>query len=177
MKFLSIYKKLLEDINGGIYKQGDSLPTLKELIKRFGVSKTAIDNALRILVRDGVIKRVRSQGTFVRSMPGKSILDSTRQSRILFLGKGTLEGLIVDDFANRTVLGINNVLIKTNRSLHFIALRRISAAEALAIIDAIKPAGVILFAIYDKEIINGLKERKMPAVCLDTVDHSIPLQQ
>ncbi len=57
---------LLQQIESGALVPGDSLPTERELIDRFGVSRITVRQALNSLMADGLLYRQRGLGTFVR---------------------------------------------------------------------------------------------------------------
>lgn len=57
---------LLEQIESGSLVPGDTLPTERELIDRFGVSRITVRQALNSLMADGLLYRQRGLGTFVR---------------------------------------------------------------------------------------------------------------
>ncbi|MFH0919818.1 MAG: GntR family transcriptional regulator [Fibrobacterota bacterium] len=177
MKFLSVYKTLVGKLATGEYRPGDQFPSNESLQKDFSVSRTAVNNALALLVREGRIRRVRSKGTFVLGGIGDPLLEKNKAQRFVLLGKGTLIGLATETFAIRAVNGIHDVLAKSGKSLHYIACRRIEVPEILALIGAMRPAGVLLFAMYDQDLFKGLRSRKLPTVCLDTFDRGIPFDQ
>lgn len=64
--YSKIYRTLKEEIESGVYRVGDFLPSEDELEKRFGASRTTIRNALSELERDGLILRRRGKGTIVQ---------------------------------------------------------------------------------------------------------------
>lgn len=57
---------LREDIEQGIYKPGDALPTEHELMRRYNLSSTTVRRAVRDLVLEGWIYRTAGKGTFVK---------------------------------------------------------------------------------------------------------------
>jgi len=66
-------KKQIED---GVYKVGDKIPTEMELAKTFGTSRQTINKALRDLVLDDIIERFPRSGSFVKEkIAQSSILD------------------------------------------------------------------------------------------------------
>src|SRR3989339_1159097 len=105
MKFLSVYKSLIGKLASGEYRPGDQLPSNESLQKEFSVSRTAVNNALALLVREGRIRRVRSKGTFVLGGTGEPLLEKNRAQRFVLLGKGTLIGLATETFVIRAVNG------------------------------------------------------------------------
>lgn len=64
--YYKIYKILKEEIEGGVYKVGDLLPSEDELEKHFSASRTTIRAALGELEREGFILRKRGKGTIVQ---------------------------------------------------------------------------------------------------------------
>lgn len=63
-------KQILRDeITAGTWRQGDKLPTEPELMRRFGVSRITVSQALRDLASDGLVVRRQGKGTFVSSNP------------------------------------------------------------------------------------------------------------
>ncbi len=72
---------LLEEIENGVYGPGSQMPTEMEISRRFGLNRHTVRAALRRLVQDGYIYRVRGRGTFVarRKIP-YSLWSGTRFS-------------------------------------------------------------------------------------------------
>ena len=70
-----LYEKIVEQIEGrilsGELKPGDRLPPERELTKQFGVSRTAVREAMKALSQRGLIAIQPGRGTFV--------IDSTNQ--------------------------------------------------------------------------------------------------
>ena len=54
-----------EQIQKGEYKSGEKIPTENELSEMFGISRTAVRQAITDLVHDGYLYRIKSKGTFV----------------------------------------------------------------------------------------------------------------
>ena len=65
----TLYNQVVERINTmivqGIYRQGDLLPSEKELMEMMGVGRITIRESLRILNESGVIQTVKGKGSFV----------------------------------------------------------------------------------------------------------------
>jgi GntR family transcriptional repressor for pyruvate dehydrogenase complex len=59
-----------ESISGGKLKPGDQLPAERELAQQFGVSRTAVREAVKTLCEKGLVEAYSGRGTFVTS--GKS---------------------------------------------------------------------------------------------------------
>ncbi len=77
---LEEFRRLIAD---GQLRPGDRLPTETELAERFGVGRSSIREAMRVLQLLGVIEVIQGKGTFVRE-PGMLplMIDWTRISQI-----------------------------------------------------------------------------------------------
>jgi len=67
--------KLGTEIVGGTYPPGSLLPSEAELLERFGVSRTALREAFRVLAAKGLIVSRTKVGTRVRAMADWNMLD------------------------------------------------------------------------------------------------------
>ncbi|MGJ8453850.1 GntR family transcriptional regulator [Pseudothermotoga sp. U03pept] len=82
----SIYIDLRTKIESGYYSQDRRLPDEKQLASIYGVGKQAIRLAIKKLVDEGAVKRVKGRGTFVLFTPKEQLLgliDSSWDFRIL----------------------------------------------------------------------------------------------
>ncbi|OCA83785.1 GntR family transcriptional regulator [Pseudobacillus wudalianchiensis] len=67
--YLQVIDRLKRDIEAGIYKEKEKLPSEFELAKQLGVSRATLREALRILEEENVIIRRHGVGTFVNARP------------------------------------------------------------------------------------------------------------
>lgn len=65
-----ILAQLQEQIRSGEWKPGERLPTMQELASRYGLSLTAVREALRLLESRRVVSIEHGRGIFVRNDPG-----------------------------------------------------------------------------------------------------------
>ena len=94
-RYLKLTHALLDRVNAGEWKTGDTLPSEMDLSSRFGVSRSTVRRALDRLERMGMISRKRKRGTVLIAISPKQIF----QRQI-----GSLEQL--DEFARQTRLHI-----------------------------------------------------------------------
>lgn len=57
--------RLQQQISSGRYKRGQQLPTEPELMEQFGVGRSSIREAVRILVNTGMVRVQQGLGTFI----------------------------------------------------------------------------------------------------------------
>nr|WP_186972065.1 FadR/GntR family transcriptional regulator [Bacteroides intestinalis] len=60
-----IAETLKQQITEGTYRAGDKLPTEPELMKTFGVGRSSVREAVKLLVNMGVVRVQQGSGTFV----------------------------------------------------------------------------------------------------------------
>ncbi len=70
-KYEQVKQKLIAELRSGVYAPGDRIPTREELIHKFGVTRTTVNQALKELVDCGVLSTSRRGGTIVtgRALP------------------------------------------------------------------------------------------------------------
>jgi GntR family transcriptional regulator len=64
-EYRRIRDQLRAQLEDGVLKPGDKMPTERELVERFGVAHMTVRHAVDGLVRDGLVVRRRGSGTFV----------------------------------------------------------------------------------------------------------------
>ncbi len=67
--YLQIAEVLRQRIDRGIWRQGDLLPTLVELMAEFDVAKVTVRQAIKLLEADGLLLPQRGRGTVVTGAP------------------------------------------------------------------------------------------------------------
>jgi len=83
-----IVKQIEESVLKGTLKTGDQLPAERELAQQFGVSRTAVREAIKALSEKGLVEAYSGRGTFITNGTSHAI----RQSLDLMMRMGQLEG-------------------------------------------------------------------------------------
>jgi len=83
-----IVQQIEESVQRGTLKEGDQLPAERELAQQFGVSRTAVREAIKALHEKGLVDAFPGRGTFITS--GQS--NSMRQSLDRILKNGQADG-------------------------------------------------------------------------------------
>ncbi|MEN8194600.1 MAG: FadR/GntR family transcriptional regulator [Bacteroidota bacterium] len=71
--------KIEEAILGKQLAPGDKLPSEHELCEQFGVSRTSVREAVRILTTQGIVEVEKGRGIFVKNLSTKSVTNSILQ--------------------------------------------------------------------------------------------------
>ncbi len=75
-KYEKLILRLTKELKSGRLKPGDRFYSDNELIKKFSVSNTTVEYAVRELVSQGFLRRIRGKGTFVSSLQRQDIHDT-----------------------------------------------------------------------------------------------------
>lgn len=160
-------------------KPGDRIPTEKELMDQFQVSKITVANALTGLANEKLIARVPGKGSFVAEETDSASVASTQATTIKGR-EGTLStgmiGIIVpsihDYFAIRLVEGIEQALREEGyRSMIMFTHGKVDKEkDVIKEMKALGAEGLLIFPVdeenYNEEIL-GMKLSGFPFVLMD----------
>ncbi|REE55455.1 GntR family transcriptional regulator of arabinose operon [Paenibacillus taihuensis] len=168
-------------ITTGIWKTGDQIPTEKELMEQFDVSRITVSNALTGLTKEGWLYRIQGKGSYVQEMKKQPAQSTAGSGYGLQLGDQQAEsrriiGLIMpnssDFFSIRLSSGIRKALSQTGYNLVLMFSDNSTEREAVAIRELLGmgAAGLIIFPAdaetYNEEILR-LKLDRYPFVIID----------
>ncbi|MFC4619745.1 GntR family transcriptional regulator [Camelliibacillus cellulosilyticus] len=169
LKQLIVEKKL---------KPNDKIPTEKELMEQFNVSRITVANALAEMAKEGWIYRIPGRGSFVSDVPVKQEDSQGIEKKVV---KGlphaiNLIGLVIpsleDFFAIRIIQGIREVLEAHHYHLAIVISGNSKDREEEIIVQLIEKGakGLLIFPVdaetYNEEIL-ALKMNKFPFVLID----------
>ena len=86
--YQQIVEQIEQSIRSGTLKAGDQLPAERELAEQFGVSRTAVREAVKALFEKGLVEAMPGRGTFVVDATPQTM----RQSLDLMLSFGRSDG-------------------------------------------------------------------------------------
>ncbi len=91
-----LYEQIVEQIQDrivdGRLSPGDKLPAERELGEQFGVSRTAVREAIKALQEKGLVEILPGRGTFVTEI-SNALTDNVRESLSLVMGTDLVAGL------------------------------------------------------------------------------------
>jgi GntR family transcriptional regulator, transcriptional repressor for pyruvate dehydrogenase complex len=89
-----IVQQVEESIHKGGMKAGDQLPPERELAQQFGVSRTAVREAVKALREKGLVEAYHGRGTFITDGTSYSMRQSL--DRMLRVGQGEGSGFLAE---------------------------------------------------------------------------------
>lgn len=128
---LPLYQQIKEDllaqIEQGILRTGDKIPTEHELIQKYQVSRITVSKALNELKADGIITRFPNKGSFVAQAPVLTSLpapvSSSDKADSLRPEIACILPTIADQFALSLVNGISSVFSEGSYICHIFQSR------------------------------------------------------
>ncbi|SHK61053.1 FadR/GntR family transcriptional regulator [Hespellia stercorisuis] len=117
-----VLKKIESQIIAGVYKQGDLLPSEKELIDNMGVSRITIRKALSILSEMGLIKTDRGRGSEVLFNPeflkdNESFAAAAEEYKHKFIDAEQIRLMLEPEIAKQVALTIDDAQIEYLREI------------------------------------------------------------
>lgn len=106
----SVINRLTEGMRTGELKPGDKIPTEPELAESFGVARSSVREAIKILTYLGVLESRRPEGTFVCDGYTESMIDPMVYG--IILNKDSFENLI--ELREMTESGMMRLAIKNH---------------------------------------------------------------
>ena len=168
-KYKLLVETLKSNILGGKYGVGKPFPSVRALIKRFGLSNTTVLHALDELVHQGLISRKQGRGTFVTNQ------GASRKIGLI------VPGVACTDFFQPIVSEINQLARKEDYQLLFAEVfsldrdERVHQVRELAA-DFVKKrvAGVIFEPLAEPggkdandHILSVFRRARIPVVLID----------
>ncbi|MCZ8513619.1 GntR family transcriptional regulator [Paenibacillus filicis] len=176
--YVQIQEYFKARITSGELKENAKIPSEKELMEQFAVSRITVANALGELAKGGWIYRIPGRGSFVgsRMTQHRAALEppvadqppSSSQRRMI----GLIMPYIPDYFAVRLIEGIQSVFKGSDYYLLIALTNNSKEREKEAILELIRKgaAGLLIFPAdtetYNEEIL-ALKLRNYPFVLID----------
>jgi GntR family transcriptional regulator, transcriptional repressor for pyruvate dehydrogenase complex len=173
-----IVQQVEESIQKGQLKPGDQLPAERDLAQSFGVSRTAVREAVKTLREKGLVEAYSGRGTFVTNGTSHAI----RQSLDLMIGFGQQEGsthlaglrqILEPEIAAFAALRIEEQLLATMREAVDVMDRSLHHPEAyieadldfhLALAEAIE--NPLILSLLDS-IVGLLREQRSRIFAVD----------
>jgi GntR family transcriptional repressor for pyruvate dehydrogenase complex len=161
-----IVQQIEESILQGALKAGDQLPAERELALRFGVSRTAVREAVKALREKGLVEAYSGRGTFITDGTSQAV----RQSFDLMVKIGQPEGST--DLAEvRSILEPGIAALAAERAQES---DRATLRESVAVMDrALKDADAYIEADLDFHL--ALAEAAANPLILSLIDSIVGL--
>jgi len=166
---------LRQEIKAGRWRNGERLPTARELSRLTGVSPATASKALAVLAEEGEVDRQVGRGSYLRSVGVKR-----RRSGIIGIVQGAswIPGMAVFaqyPFFHHLIEQIDRELSKWDckcRIFHEHSLRQVSQVDDREISesDFYQVDGIINLGSVPQSLLDMVKSASLPLVCVGTTE-------
>ncbi|MHC4872655.1 MAG: substrate-binding domain-containing protein [Planctomycetota bacterium] len=87
--YIQLKQEILRRIQNGIFKPGDKLPSVRDLVKSTGLSHLTVARSVTEMVKEGILISEKGKGTFVSSTPPSGALSISTPLNIAILTYGS----------------------------------------------------------------------------------------
>ncbi|WP_067140528.1 GntR family transcriptional regulator [Oceanivirga salmonicida] len=185
--YYEIYEKLRKNIIGKKYSIGKPIPSERDLMKIFNVSRTTIRQAIQKLENDNLIYKVQGKGNIVSRNPINQNLNNfySFHNMILSLGKTPTSKVIFCEIINAGIRFSEIFGILETAKLYHIKRLRLIDGEPAMLENTFIPESRFknfncdklnttpMYEIFKKEydiVFNKAKETFKPVIGVDTED-------
>lgn len=163
-RYYQVYTSLQERILAEEFSAGDALPSERQLVKDYGVSRITIIKAMDLLERDGLIEQQQGRGSFVVDHQDQQCSEACY--RVAFCMPA-----FPDSFMMSVLIGATRVAMREGVQLHLIGAER-EDREAFRLREAVAGGadGLLLFPFSryaDPNLYRELRDARYPLVLLD----------
>jgi GntR family transcriptional regulator of arabinose operon len=171
--YIQLRTFVLEQIQQHLWQSGDRLPSENELANQFGVSRITVKNALKTLVKEGLIYRVQGRGSFVTAPgSGEPTLLSAESSPNTPPLIAYLMPWLRNSFTANLLSGVEEEMVKSGFNVLFYRTHDSQQKEKELIHQVIQLGvkGIIIFPVdgehYNEELVQ-LTLSRFPIVLID----------
>lgn len=173
MIYTDLYSKIKKDIETGIYKPGERIPHTKELVATYKISQTTVSKAVKLLEQEGLVRRIKSKGTFVQEAGTAAYLEYRKKERVGLLFDGYLSDYMDTHFMVQAYQGMEEVAKRNKKQIVTFPMADKTIPEYLKEIQSAGISGAILHSPYSTSIKSLFNSLTVPFVCVDFVDYGL----
>jgi GntR family transcriptional regulator of arabinose operon len=171
--YIQLRTFVLEQIQQHHWQSGDRLPSENELADQFSVSRITVKNALKTLVKEGLIYRIQGRGSFVAAPgAGEPTLISAESNHNSLPLVAYLMPWLRNSFTANLLSGVEEEMVKSGFNVLFYKTHDSQQKEKELIHQVIQLGvkGIIIFPVdgehFNEELVQ-LTLSRFPIVLID----------
>lgn len=138
--------------------------TVKEIMNRYNVSQATVDKALQYLKKNGYVDATVGRGIYIKA---KEVVSQATFDTVDLLFFGVEEAVSTPNFHSELVDHLSRQLGEKSASLRTIVLpHEVTMEEVVRKIDELNSQAVLLCNLYNADIYQAFRRRKIPFVLL-----------
>lgn len=152
--YINIYEKIKKEIEKGKYLPNTLIPSERELMKEFSVSRTTVRNAIAMLEKNSLVYKILGKGTFVSDNIIHQDLNEfySFNDKMLSLGKKPSSKLVSYEILNADTFFSEIFQIPLNSNIYYLTRLRLVDNRVAMFEKTYLPAN--RFKDFDFELLN-----------------------
>ncbi|OGJ86543.1 MAG: hypothetical protein A2268_07435 [Candidatus Raymondbacteria bacterium RifOxyA12_full_50_37] len=168
MKYIHLYELLKKEILEQKFAPGAKLPPINHLITDLKASYVTVRHALKLLQQEGLIKGVRSKGTFVRDLSGFAPFPQEKERyRVAVLTPEQLSRSMTEPYFNKIFWGIEDALSEMKGLAYAFSNKDKNLREILRELNVLQIHALITVGLEETGFRTELDRIAMPVVHTD----------
>ncbi len=177
MKYIKLYNDIKSSIRNGDFSSVNKLPEMEEMVKKYGVSITTVFRAIQLLKREGLVRAVRGKGLFATNSTAESALSLEGKNRVLLMFPEYAFNTMNSEVFRKVLRAVEITCDRNKLDLILVPQRNRSDYLCIKAMEEERASGIILFDVNSSELLNGLKEKKIPTVVCFAWNPSVDIDQ
>ncbi|MGT2771300.1 GntR family transcriptional regulator [Streptococcus marimammalium] len=132
--YIKIHDHIKKDIEEGIWKIGNRLPSERDLADNFGVSRMTLRQAISLLVEEGVLERRIGSGTYVASKKVQEKMRGTTSFTEIVTSQGKKPSSQLISFQKKLASETERQYLRLKADENVIKMERIRFADNLPLV-------------------------------------------
>lgn len=114
--YLQVASQIQQLVTMGELRQGDQLPTVRELATELRINFNTVARAYRMLDESRLISTQRGRGTYIWEMPSPEVVSQMNQQKLEELARNYIEGAVQMGFTPQEALETLNRYLQQDGS-------------------------------------------------------------
>lgn len=148
--YISIHDSIKKDIENGIWKVGDRLPSERDLAVQFSVSRMTLRQAVSLLVEEGVLERRVGSGTYVASHRVQEKMRGTTSFTDIVEAQGKIPSSKLISYQRKLASKTEMQRLNLGENDHVIRMERIRYADNLPLVFEVASIPEKIIRLFDK---------------------------
>lgn len=148
--YINIHDSIKKDIEDGIWKVGDRLPSERDLATKFSVSRMTLRQAVSLLVEEGVLERRVGSGTYVASHRVQERMQGTTSFTDIVEAQGKTPSSKLISYQRKLASKTEMQHLNLKSSDYVIRMERIRYADSLPLVFEVASIPEKIIRLFDK---------------------------
>lgn len=151
LAYVRIHDNIKEQIDQGIWKIGDRLPSERDLAEQFQVSRMTLRQAITVLVDEGILERRAGSGTYVASRRVQEKMRGTTSFTEIISSQGKIPSTRVISYQRKLASKTERERLALRKNDYVIQMERVRFADNIPVVYEVASIPETLINHFEKQ--------------------------